>query len=96
MPEPKGKLLHSGTVKRNAGTNPQLSALFVTRFAVLHDDPVLLFYEDETRATPKGSFQFTGDHTCRLDGRLCKVESDGNAGKQQPPTRSLQLQLRVQ
>jgi hypothetical protein len=97
MPEPKGKLLHSGSVKRNAGTNPQLLALVVTRFAVLHDDPVLLFYEDETRATPKGSFHFSGDHTCRLDGRLCKLDSDGKQQQQQqqqqPPARSLQLQL---
>ena len=59
---PSGAVLHAGWLKR-AGAG-MLSGSYFTRWAVLHADPALVFYEDEACTRPKGTVFLQRGATC--------------------------------
>ena len=72
-PKASGNLVHAGFIKRSAGESKLTSVMF-TRYTELFSDPLLLFFDDETHAVPKGGFELVKGHTCVLDGMVCVIE----------------------
>lgn len=77
MPVPTGQIVRSGFIKRSVG-EAKLASVLVSRYAVLYDDPVILFYSDEPSkgGTPKGFFSILpSSHACAYCQGVCCIEA---------------------
>lgn len=81
MPKPTGSLLKSGMLKCSAGS------ISLSAWVEVYSDGLLLYF-DESRTSPKGSFQMVNGHTCKLEGELvCVVEAGPSIAGGEPGLR---------
>ena len=69
--EPTGPVLHQGYLKK-AGAGI-LASNFYNRWCVLHDDPALAYYHDESKAMAKGATALTKGAALETSGEMLQI-----------------------
>ena len=77
--QPTGAVLKVGWLKR--GGTGVLAAVYSRRFTILTADPMLSFFEDETRSRPKGTWSLPPGTTCTCSGADANLDSPADGGK---------------